>query len=242
MTNLTTALWVSLVTVALEITNYQSLTVHQSESIPWKADSGDARKHMLSPQLWNFPESLGSSGSNWVPFLAEHLWHPAWKAGGGNTIDKRHWLCTDEGTTPASGILFYCLETDSGTTFVKSQAVRAAQPSSFTCELIQSAETQWVSHPKVHLGCKIASWMGGSEKTTLPHTFKFTPTKAKGWMQKQPVIPLFGFWYLQMILLCKFTLKKKNQKACVCTVQTPVVFVFELGILTWHLNWILFRI
>lgn len=132
------------------------------------------------------------------------------------TIDKRHWLCTDEGTTPASGILFYCLETDSGTTFVKSQAVRAAQPSSFTCELIQSAETQWVSHPKVHLGCTIASWMGGSEKTTLPHTFKFTPTKAKGWMQKQPVIPLFGFWYLQMILLCKFTLKKKRIKKPVC--------------------------
>lgn len=99
--------------------------------------------------------------------------------------------------------------------------MRAAQPSSFTCELIQSAETQWVSHPKVHLGCKIASWMGGSEKTTLPHTFKFTPTKAKGWMQKQPVIPLFGFWYLQMILLCKFTLKKKKSKSlCVYYTNT----------------------
>lgn len=69
-TNPTTSLRVSLVTVTLEIT-IKVLTVHQSIRTPSKADSDDARKHILASIALKLPwwDSLGVSGSNWVPFL-----------------------------------------------------------------------------------------------------------------------------------------------------------------------------
>lgn len=69
------SLCVSLVTVTLESTNYQSLTVHQSVSIPCKADSDDVRKHILCPIALELPwwDSSGVSGSSWVSFLLHSI-------------------------------------------------------------------------------------------------------------------------------------------------------------------------
>lgn len=98
MTNLTTSLWISLVTVTLEITNYQGLTVHQSLSIPWKLIRWYQKAHTV-PIALKPPWKFGGSGSNWVPFPCRaplvSCWD-CWKAGGGNTTDKkRPSLCTD---------------------------------------------------------------------------------------------------------------------------------------------------
>lgn len=60
-------------------------------------------------------------------------------------------------------------------------------------------------------------------------------------MQMLLVIFLSVPWYFKKaILLYKFTFKKKKSKPQrVCAIQMPLVFVFVLGIMTWHLNWAL---